>query len=131
MAPSAVHAIVYGVPVNNFSPPLGAVTATLIATGADWVTVNVCPAMVIVPMRCDVPVLGATEYPTDPLPRPVAPDVTVIHAAVLVAVHEHVFAEAVTATVPVLLAAATARLAGASEYVHVVPILMTKASAHG
>jgi len=61
----------------------------------------------------------------------VAPDVTVIHAAVLVAVHEHVFEDAVTVTLPALPAAATARLAGASEYVHAVPILMTKASAHG
>ncbi len=54
--------------------------------GAAWVTVNVCPAIVNVPVRA-LPLCEATVNPTDPLPVPVAPDVTVIHDAALVAVH--------------------------------------------
>jgi hypothetical protein len=53
---------------------------------AACVTVNARPAMVNVPVR-DAPVLLAAVNVTDPLPVPVAPDVTVIHSAALVAVH--------------------------------------------
>ena len=42
--------------------------------------------MVIVPVRCG-PVFAATENWVVPLPLPLAPAVTVIHAALLVAVH--------------------------------------------
>jgi hypothetical protein len=42
--------------------------------------------MVSVPLRAD-PVLAATVYPTLPLPVPAVPDVTVIHDALLDAVH--------------------------------------------
>jgi hypothetical protein len=51
-----------------------------------FVTVNVCPATVIVPVRCG-PVLAATENCVTPLPVPLAPPEIVIHAALLVAVH--------------------------------------------
>jgi len=67
--------------------------------------VKVWPAIVIVPDRA-VPVLAATLYPTDPLPVPDAPEVTVIHVAPLVAVHVQPDV-AVTATVPVLALAST------------------------
>ena len=50
-------------------------------------TVNVAPAIVSVPVRLDATVFAATLKPTLPLPDPVAPLVTVIHAALLAAVH--------------------------------------------
>jgi len=63
------------------------------------------------------PVLAAKLYPTDPLPVPEAPDVTVRNAALLAAVHEHVDA-AVTGTVPVLAAAPTLVVVVPSVTVH-------------
>lgn len=50
-----------------------------------WVTVNVAPAIVSVPVRPD-PVFAATPKVTVPLPDPVAPPVIVIHDALLEAV---------------------------------------------
>src|SRR5690242_19282319 len=55
------------------------------APGAVCVTVNVCVAIVMLPLR-PTPLLAATLYPTDPLPAPEAPAVIVIHAALLTAV---------------------------------------------
>jgi hypothetical protein len=52
------------------------------------VTVKVCPATVIVPVRCG-PVFAAIENCVVPLPLPLAPAVIVIQAALLVAVHAH------------------------------------------
>jgi len=60
------------------------------------VTVKVCPATVIAPMRCG-PVLAATVNWTVPLPLPLAPLEMVIQAALLVAVHAQI-AAAVTLT---------------------------------
>ncbi len=61
-------------------------TAKLQGDGAPaWVTVTVCPAMVSVPVRGDVAVLAAIENATAPFPLPLAPDVMVSHAALLVA----------------------------------------------
>jgi hypothetical protein len=51
-------------------------------------TVKVCPAMVKVPERAS-PAFAATEYRTDPVPVPVAPEVMVIQGAWLVAAHTH------------------------------------------
>lgn len=51
-----------------------------------WVTVNVWPATVIVSALCG-PMLAATEKPTAPLPEPLAPELIVIQASLLVAVH--------------------------------------------
>ena len=56
---------------------------------AACVTVNVRPAIVRVPVRGEVLVLGATVKFAEPLPEPFAPAVTVIHAALLTAVHVH------------------------------------------
>lgn len=53
-------------------------------------------AIVIVPLR-DAPVLAATVNATDPLPEPLAPEVTEIHDALLAAVHTQPVA-AVTVT---------------------------------
>ena len=67
---------------------------------AAWVTLNVAPAIVRVPVRLDATVLAATLKPTVPLPEPVAPLVRVIQAALLAAVHAHPVA-AVTVLLPV------------------------------
>jgi hypothetical protein len=75
------------------------------ATNAAWLTVNVWPAMVAVPVRA-APVLAATLISTEPFPVPDAPDVTVIHGTPLAAVHAHA-AVVVTATVAVFAAALT------------------------
>ncbi len=81
------------------------------------------PAIVTVPLRA-APVLAATLNPTVPLPVPVAPDVTVIHAAFDVAVHPHA-EPAVTATVPVPPLAPTDSLAGAIAKPHTAPPWLT------
>jgi hypothetical protein len=64
------------------------------------VTVNVCPAMVSVPLRELVDVLTAMLKPTVPLPEPLAPPVTVIQLTLLVAVQLQPD-PAVTAALPV------------------------------
>jgi len=70
---------------------------------AAWVTVNVCPAMLSVPVREVVAVFAPTLYATEPEPLPLAPEVIVIHAALLAAVHVQPVA-AVTVTLPVAAA---------------------------
>ena len=67
---------------------------------ADWLTVNVCPAIVMTPDRA-APVFAATLNATVPAPVPEAPALMVIHGALVVAVQLHVAADAVTATDPV------------------------------
>lgn len=54
-----------------------------------WVTVKVCPPTEIVPVRCEMVPFAATLNDTVPFPFPVAPPVTVIQAALLVALHVH------------------------------------------
>lgn len=66
-----------------------------------WLTVNVWPPMVRVPVRA-TPVLAATLYPTVPFPVPLAPDVMVIHVTFAVATQLQLPVLAVTATVPVV-----------------------------
>ena len=63
-----------------------------------WVTVNDKPAIVSVPVR-EPPGFAPTLKPTEPFPVPLAPDVTVIHIALLVAVHVQLPA-VVTLTLP-------------------------------
>ncbi len=67
---------------------------------ADCCTVNVCPAIVTLPVRDVVDGFSATEMLTVPLPVPLAPPVTVIHAALDVAVQEQF--EALTTFTPVV-----------------------------
>jgi hypothetical protein len=89
----AVHA--QPVSVSTLTLPLVAAAGTEAVTGAmaklqacpAWVTVKVWPAIVIVPVRAEVDGLAVTLYATWPLPLPVAPPVTVIQDALLVAVH--------------------------------------------
>jgi hypothetical protein len=84
---------------------------------AACVTVNVWPAMVMVPERA-APVFAATLYATVPLPVLLVPDVIVIHEALLDAVQAHVD-PALTATEPVPPAADAGAVGEAIEYVHV------------
>ena len=72
---------------------------------AACVTVNVAPAIVSVPVRPVNAAFAATLKPTLPDPFPDPPEVTVIHAALLVAFHVHP-AAAVTVLLPVPPAAA-------------------------
>jgi hypothetical protein len=80
---------------------------------AACMTLNVCVATVSVPVRA-APVFAATLKPTDPLPVPAAPDVTVSHTELLAAVHVQA-AVVVTVSVPVLAVAGTLSDVGAIE----------------
>jgi hypothetical protein len=82
--------------------------------GAGWVTVNICPAIVSVPIRC-APVFAVALYATVPPPVPLAPLVIVSHGALLVAVQAQ---PAVVVTVtgePAPPLAASVALPGAIE----------------
>jgi hypothetical protein len=79
------------------------------------VTVKVWPAIVTVPVR-SAPVFAVRLRRTDPFPVPVAPDVTVMNAALLVAVHAQP-APAVTVTVPWAAAGPMFASVGEIEYV--------------
>jgi len=63
-------------------------------------TVNVCPAIVSVPLRA-FPGLGAIVSTTLPLPVPGVPDLIVMNVELLTAVHAHVAALVPTLTVSV------------------------------
>jgi hypothetical protein len=83
-------------------------------------TVKVCPAIVSVPFRGAAVVLGVPLNSTEPVPVPLAPDVTVSHVALLVEVHGQA-AEVVTVTaLPDPPPAATAWLVGLIAYVHAI-----------
>ena len=79
-------------------------------TAAACVTVNVWPATAMVPVR-GPPVFAATVNATDPLPLPLAPDVTVIQPALLLAVQAQLV-PADTAVLPDPPAAAIEALVG-------------------
>jgi hypothetical protein len=85
-------------------------------------TVNVCPAIVIVPERPG-PLLDATVKFTVPSPLPLEPDVMVIQACVLVAVHAQP-APAVTVTEPFPPEEATDWESGEMANVHPSPWVM-------
>lgn len=77
----------------------------------DCVTVNVAPAIVRVPDRPAVLVFAATANETVPGPLPAAPAVTVIHGALLTAVHPQL-TSALTVALPEPPAAARVWLVG-------------------
>lgn len=85
---------------------------------AACVTVNVWPAMVSVPFRA-APELAATLKLTFPGPVPLAPEVTVIHGALLDADHAHPDVVDMLTCVPAPPAAATDWLVGLIEKEHV------------
>ncbi len=82
---------------------------------AAWLTVNETPPIVTVPLRVWGVEFAAALNATVPFPLPLAPLVTVIHEALLVAVHAHP-APAVTVVDPVPPPTATDWLVGESEY---------------
>jgi hypothetical protein len=86
--------------------------------------VKLCPPIVSVPLRAVLPAFGATEYPTVPLPLPLAPEAIVIQVALLRAVQEHALG-AVTATLPLPPTAATEALVGEIANVQVVAACVT------
>jgi hypothetical protein len=93
--------------------------------GAACVTVNACPAMVSVPVRCVELPLTAAANATVPLPLPLAPLVTVNQeVSLLTAVHAHPDA-AITLAEPVPPSARTDWLNGETEYVHDAPACVT------
>jgi len=69
------------------------------------VTLKVCPATVKLPDRWLVDVFAAAEYLTEPVPVPLAPEVTVIQLVLLAAVQPH---DPPVVTVMVLLVEADA-----------------------
>ena len=85
---------------------------------------SACPAIVRVPTRCDVVMLGATVKLTEPLPEPVAPAVTVIQGTLLTAVQEQPVV-VVTAVDPFAPAAGTDWLEGEIENEHPTPACVT------
>jgi hypothetical protein len=91
---------------------------------AACVTVNVRPATVSVPVRCDVLVLGAMVKLAGPLPDPLAPAVTVIHVTLLSAVHAHPEV-VVTVVEPLAPAAAADWLDGEIEKVQAAAFCVT------
>jgi hypothetical protein len=90
-------------------------------------TVNVLLAIVSVPLRGG-PAFAATANVVDPLPMPEAPVATVIHDALLVAVHRHPSCVVTDTGVPAPPVAATLWLLGAIVYVHAgFPVCVTVA----
>jgi hypothetical protein len=89
-----------------------------------WVTVNVCPAIVIVPVRGVVKLFAVTVTVTVPLPVP-AVGLRASHSALGVVVQVHVL-PVVTVTSKVSPVATAVLVAGEIEYVHdVVPGCIT------
>jgi hypothetical protein len=82
-----------------------------VQVAADCVTVNVRPPIVSVPERCDAVGFAATSNVVNPSPLPLAPPVTVIHAALLTADHEQP-SGAVTDVDPLAVLAPTVWLVG-------------------
>jgi hypothetical protein len=87
---------------------------------AAWVIVNVWVPTVMVPVRPDVFGFAATLKVTVPIPVPLAPFVMVIHAVLLVAVHEQLV-PVVTLKDVVMPAAGTEAPGDPSVNVHVPP----------
>jgi hypothetical protein len=88
-----------------------------VQVAADCVTVNVCPAMVIVPLRCDAVGFAPMSNVTAPSPLPLAGPENVNHAALLVADHAHP-SGAVIDDDPLAAPAPASWLAGEIAYVH-------------
>lgn len=86
--------------------------------------VTVRPATVIVPVRCEGDALAAMAYRTEPLPPPVSPLVTVIHATELAAAQLHP-AALVTERTPVVAAALAETAVGDTVYEQADPSCVT------
>ena len=85
-----------------------------------WVTVTLCPATVTVALCDNELVFAVAVMVTVPFPDPLAPLVTVNHAALLVAVHAHPVG-AVTVAEPLPPPATMFKLVGETVNVQVTP----------
>jgi hypothetical protein len=85
---------------------------------AACVTVNVCPAMLIVPVRSAGVGFGMTVYPAEPFPVPACPNEIVIHGTLLVTAPEQFEALAEIAMSPVPPVEGNVLLDGEIEKVH-------------
>jgi hypothetical protein len=114
----ALPAVTDTVPVSAPEPCVRLVgeIAYVEAQSGGCVTVNVFPAIVIVPVRVLPVEFAVTEYPTAPFPPPLAPEVTVIQPSLLAAVQLQP-EPAVTVTVPVSAPEPCDRLVGEIAYV--------------
>jgi hypothetical protein len=101
----AVHeqfAVTLTVVVAGSGPTLvvaGAIEKLQVGTAAAWFTVNVCPAMVTVPLRATGSGFASAATVTVPLPVPLDPPGIVSHATLVDALQLHEAADAVTVTV--------------------------------
>jgi hypothetical protein len=95
-----------------------------VQAAAAWLTWNVCPAMVTVPLRALVAVFAPTLSVTAPFPFPLAPPVTVTHATLLTEVHAHPVG-AVTVRFADPAVAGTEALVAESANVHAAPDWLT------
>lgn len=123
----AVHAQPSAVRTSKLpdSPPAGTdanVVASETLHPCPWLTVNVCPAIVIDPERPG-PVVEATVKLTVPFPLPLEPDVMVIHGCALAAVQAQP-APAVTLTEPLPPEGATDWESGEMANVHPSPCVI-------
>jgi hypothetical protein len=117
---TAVHeqpAVVVTCTVGPFPPPafIDALDGLMEYEQPAWFTVSVWPAIVSVPARA-APALAPAVNATEPFPLPVAPDVTEIHAALLVDVHVHPAAVVTVTDGPAPPPAATDALTGLMAY---------------
>jgi hypothetical protein len=91
---------------------------------AAWFTVRVLPPIETVPVRAVATVFAETVYESVPLPVPVAPAVTVIHALLLVAVQPQPDA-APTVTMPDVPAGVIETTAGVTAETQLTPACVT------
>jgi hypothetical protein len=106
-------------PIADTEALVGSILYVQVGAGAACVTVKVRVAIVTVPVRA-APVLAAIVIPTEPLPLPFAPEVIVIHGALLTAAVQVQPAGAVTVTGLIAPPVApTSRRAAPISYVHV------------
>jgi len=117
---TAVHeqpAVVVTCTLGPFPPPafIDALVGLMEYEQPAWFTVIVWPAIVSVPARA-APALAPAVNATEPFPLPAAPDVTEIHAALLVDVHVHPAAVVTATDGPAPPPAATDALTGLMAY---------------
>jgi hypothetical protein len=102
---------------ERVAPPIGTITFARFSWNVQLVpcvTVNVCPAMVIVPVLTFVG-LAATVNVAVPFPLPITPDVTVIHESLLTTFHVHPLAAAMLTVGPAPPAGPTLKVFGVIE----------------
>jgi hypothetical protein len=118
VAPADAAQIRAGVRETPVAPLAGNIGAGVDSRGA-WFTVNVDPAAVRVPVREEEPGFESTLKFTDPLPKPLEPEVIVSHESLEKACQPHP-AEVVMEVEPVAALAERETFEGDNENVHAV-----------